>query len=103
MLVPIDFSLYGYSHPFLDLGSVFSFLSDEHLLFCVLKGYEVKSGVFPNIKTVEHQILVEADFLVNLYEDAVPVSGILAAYHKIFKTKTGKQLCQTMFASAFPQ
>ena len=58
---------------------------------------------YDNIKSIEHQILVEADFLVNLYEDAVPVSGIHAAYHNIFKTKTGKHLCQTMFASAFPQ
>ena len=44
------------------------------------------------------QILLEADFLVNAYEDALQLSAIQHAYHKIFRTASGKRLCQRMFA-----
>lgn len=50
------------------------------------------------IDGLDHQILVEADFLVNLYEDQISDEGIQSACKNIFKTATGIQLCQTMFA-----
>ena len=45
----------------------------------------------------DHQILVEADFLVNLFEDHSDTDAILSAYRRIFKTESGKQLCRDMF------
>lgn len=52
---------------------------------------------YDNIDSLDYQILVEADFLVNLYEEQISEEGILAACHNIFRTSTGIQLCQTMF------
>lgn len=43
------------------------------------------------------QILIEADFLVNLYEDSESDSAVRAAYERIFKTESGKRLCREMF------
>ena len=47
---------------------------------------------------MDYQILVEADFLVNLYEDSVPKAAAQNALDKIFKTQTGKTICKEMFA-----
>ena len=53
---------------------------------------------YTNIDGMDYQILVEADFLVNLYEDGCSNTAIAAARNGIFKTKTGKSLLDTMFA-----
>ena len=52
---------------------------------------------YENIDGIDYQILVEADFLVNMYEDEVSKEAIEHAYEKIFKTDTGKKLCREMF------
>ena len=52
---------------------------------------------YHDIDGLDYQILVEADFLVNLYEDQSDLKAIDSAYDKIFKTTTGKQICKTMF------
>lgn len=52
---------------------------------------------YSQIEGLDYQILVEADFLVNLYEDQAEDKTIQTAYKKIFKTETGKKLCRTMF------
>ena len=46
---------------------------------------------------IDHQILIEADFLVNLYEDPVSADAIRHAYEKIFRTETGRALCRATF------
>ena len=46
---------------------------------------------------IDYQILVEADFLVNFLEDNVPKENIRKVYETIFKTETGKQMCEEMF------
>ena len=61
---------------------------------CYLIGHH---HTYNNIDGLDYQILVEADFLVNLYEDHCSEQAIFSAYSKIFRTKTGKQLCSTMF------
>ena len=53
---------------------------------------------YTNINGMDYQILVEADFLVNLYEDSVPKAAAQNALDKIFKTQTGKTICKEMFA-----
>ncbi|HIQ72828.1 MAG TPA: HD domain-containing protein [Candidatus Cottocaccamicrobium excrementipullorum] len=52
---------------------------------------------YSNIDGMDYQILVEADFLVNLFEDNASHEAVVSAYHKIFKTHHGKQICETMF------
>ncbi|WP_099468249.1 HD domain-containing protein [Konateibacter massiliensis] len=53
---------------------------------------------YTDIDGMDYQILVEADFLVNLYEDEIGKAGVESAYNKIFRTETGKRLCRNMFA-----
>ncbi len=50
------------------------------------------------VNGLDYQILIEADFLVNLYEDHASAEAIAAAYKNIFKTKSGKEICRTMFS-----
>ena len=59
------------------------------------------------IDGIDYQILIEADFLVNLYEDGrtdgdggfVPdKAAVETAYQRIFATETGKWICRSMFA-----
>lgn len=49
------------------------------------------------VDSSDHQILIEADFLVNLYEDQVSADAIRHAYEKIFRTETGRTLCRATF------
>ena len=46
---------------------------------------------------LDYQILIEADFLVNLYEDNVSNQAVLAARKNIFKTATGTKIMNNMF------
>jgi HD superfamily phosphodiesterase len=52
---------------------------------------------YTNIDGADYQILVEADFLVNLYEDQSDAAAIDHVYETIFRTATGKQILLTMF------
>ena len=52
---------------------------------------------YHNIDGLDYQILVEADFLVNLFEDNLSKEAALNAYQNIFKTETGKWICKEMF------
>ena len=52
---------------------------------------------YTNIDCIDYQILVEADFLVNMYEDSLPIDAIETAYNKIFRTEYGKRICKEMF------
>ena len=53
---------------------------------------------YDSMDGIDYQILVEADFLVNLYEDNVPRTAAQNALDKIFRTQTGKTICRQMFA-----
>ena len=61
---------------------------------CFLIGHH---HTYDNIDGLDYQILVEADFLVNLYEDDVGNRAIDKAYKRIFKTETGKKIFRLMF------
>lgn len=52
---------------------------------------------YDNIDGIDYQILVEADFLVNIMEDGLSKEAALNAYHSIFKTECGKKICKEMF------
>lgn len=49
------------------------------------------------IEGIDHQILVEADFLVNLHEDSSSPEAVRRTLDTIFRTDAGKHLCQIMF------
>jgi hypothetical protein len=55
---------------------------------------------YDRIEGTDYQILVEADFLVNAYEDALSPDAIAAFGKKIFRTKAGKYLLETMYSCA---
>ncbi len=52
---------------------------------------------YTNIDGLDYQILIEADFLVNLYEDGEPPAAQKHVYETIFQTETGKRLCRQQF------
>lgn len=45
----------------------------------------------------DYRILLEADALVNLYEDQVPLSAVEASLNRVFRTKSGTDICRRMF------
>ena len=52
---------------------------------------------YKGIDRADYQALVEADFLVNLFEDGASPNGIRTAEEKVFRTATGKYLLEAMF------
>ena len=61
---------------------------------CYLIGHH---HTYQDIKELDYQILVEADFLVNLDEEQSLEVAIRAANENIFRTKTGKALLEIMY------
>lgn len=61
---------------------------------CYLVGHH---HTYTNIDGVDYQILVEADFLVNMYEDGVSPDAVRKAYQNIFQTENGRKICRNMF------
>lgn len=46
---------------------------------------------------IDHQILLEADLLVNLYEDGAPATAAETARTRVFTTRTGTRLLTDQF------
>ena len=69
---------------------------DEELVerVCHIVGHH---HTYTNIDGIDYQILVEADFLVNLYEGHESHEAALTAYRKIFKTEAGKKMCRELY------
>lgn len=61
---------------------------------CYLVGHH---HTYTNIDGIDYQILVEADFLVNMYEDGVSPDAVRKAYQNIFQTESGRKICRNMF------
>ena len=61
---------------------------------CYLVGHHHTTN---NVDGIDYRILLEADFLVNLYEDDEPPAARKRAYEVIFRTETGKQLCEQLY------
>mgnify|MGYP000030889031 CR=1 FL=1 len=53
---------------------------------------------YTNIDGMDYQILVEADFLVNLFENASTRKVIRSVDTKIFRTAAGRRILHAMFA-----
>ena len=62
---------------------------------CYLIGHH---HTYTNMDGLDYQILVEADFLVNMYEGNSSKETIANVMKNIFRTKTGLEICKDMFA-----
>lgn len=51
---------------------------------------------YTNVDGIDYQILLEADFIVNAYKDALDHKAVKNAYERIFKTTSGKKILKTM-------
>lgn len=61
---------------------------------CYLVGHH---HTYNMIDGLDYQILVEADFLVNAYEDNLSKDAVLTVRDKLFKTKTGIKMINNIF------
>jgi len=52
---------------------------------------------YTDIQGLDYQILVEADFLVNAFEDEMPRQAIKNVREKLFRTQTGIRLLNTLY------
>lgn len=52
---------------------------------------------YTDIQGIDYQILVEADFLVNFYEDEMSRDAIQRTVDKVFVTRTGRELAKETF------
>ncbi len=48
---------------------------------------------------MDYQILIEADFIVNIFEDDMSDKQIESIVSKYFKTETGKRYIQQLYLS----
>lgn len=64
----------------------------EHVCFLIAHHH-----TFTNVEGMDWQILLEADFLVNAFEDGIPKKNIAVFRDKVFKTQTGKRLLNKMY------
>ena len=71
-----------------------NFTEEEISRVCYLIAHH---HTYDNIDGLDYQILVEADFLVNLHEGGNSKESIKSTYDKIFKTTAGKEICKLMF------
>ena len=52
---------------------------------------------YPKIDGLDFQILVEADLLVNIFEDGIGTDAVESIEKKVFKTGAGKHLLKEMY------
>lgn len=52
---------------------------------------------YSEIDGMDYQILVEADFLVNLYEDECTKDAVISAKNRIFRTNSGTSIFMRMY------
>ena len=64
---------------------------------CYLIGHH---HTYDNIEGLDYQILVEADFLVNIYEDGLSREAANRALERVFKTEAGKKLFRILYDGA---
>ena len=63
---------------------------------CYLVGHH---HTYNQVDGQDYQILLEADFLVNAYEDQLSTKAIASFRDKIFRTDSGKKLLEDMYGA----
>lgn len=61
---------------------------------CYLVGHH---HTYSNVDGKDYQILIEADFLVNFFEEQMPQGAVEQAYKNVFRTEAGRRICREMF------
>ncbi len=78
-----------------ELFADFEGLSDEFVdRICYLIAHH---HTYDNVDGLDYRILIEADFLVNAYEDSMDKEAIVKVRDRIFRTSKGTELLDTMF------
>jgi HD superfamily phosphodiesterase len=54
---------------------------------------------YTDIEGADYQILVEADFLVNMHEEEMSAQAVQGAYRKIFTTEAGRRFCRAIYGN----
>lgn len=67
---------------------------------CILVRTHHRYGSLDNVM---HQLLVEADYLVNLDEEHASAEKIREVYETVFKSESGRKRLRTLYAEAFPE
>ncbi len=57
--------------------------------------------IYNSVDGADYQILIEADFLVNAFEDDMPEKQIQSIKNKIFKTKAGTEFLCNIFTEKY--
>lgn len=65
---------------------------------CYLIGHH---HTYDQMDGLDYQILVEADFLVNIYEEKMDSHAAGKAYEQIFRTENGKDIFARMYADGW--
>ena len=76
----------------LDSVGGFSAQQTKHIKYLIAHHH-----TYNDIQRLDYQILVEADFLVNLYEDGEPLSAVEKVQERIFKTASGLAVLKSMY------
>lgn len=76
------------------LAKVGGFTKAQTERICWLIGHH---HTYSNVSTADHRILLEADFLVNSFEDNMPINGIVAFRGKVFRSASAIDMLNKMW------
>lgn len=76
------------------LNTLRNYTFEQILRVCWLVGHH---HTYSNIDGMDYQLLVEADFLVNIYEDGFTYEMIENVRNKIFRTQSGIRCLENMY------
>lgn len=76
------------------LNTLRNYTFEQILRVCWLVGHH---HTYSNIDGMDYQLLVEADFLVNIYEDGFTDEMIENVRNKIFRTQSGIRCLENMY------
>lgn len=78
------------------LAEVGGFTESQIDRICWLIGHH---HTYDNVNTIDHRILLEADFLVNSYEDKFSLNGILTFRDKVFRSASAVRMLNEMWGA----
>lgn len=76
------------------LAEVGGFTSEQIERICWLIAHH---HTYNNVNDIDHRILLEADFLVNSYEDNISMEGIIAFRKNVFRSPSAIQMLNEMW------
>lgn len=82
--------------PAVAMGILEEFKLDKNFVdrVCYLIGHH---HTYTKIDDVDYQILIEADFIINIFEDSIAKEKVEIIKNKYFKTKAGMEFIESMY------